>query len=68
MRCATGGGNLLLNVGPKPDGTIPRQSVSVLRRVGRWLEKRRVHLWHGPFALAASTGMTTLMGNTLYLP
>ena len=36
--CATGGGNLLLNVGSKPDGTIPPQSVKRLREMGRWLE------------------------------
>ncbi|MCQ2386014.1 MAG: alpha-L-fucosidase [Clostridia bacterium] len=33
------GGNLLLNVGPGPDGTIPEKSVSVLKTVGEWLKK-----------------------------
>jgi alpha-L-fucosidase len=36
--CATGGGNFLLNVGPKPDGTIPAPSVRQLKEMGRWLE------------------------------
>jgi alpha-L-fucosidase len=31
-------GNLLLNVGPRPDGTIPEQAQDVLRRIGKWLE------------------------------
>jgi alpha-L-fucosidase len=31
-------GNLLLNVGPRPDGTIPEQAQSVLREVGAWLK------------------------------
>jgi alpha-L-fucosidase len=31
------GGNYLLNVGPRPDGTIPQASQDVLRTVGRWL-------------------------------
>ncbi len=31
-------GNLLLNVGPKPDGTIPELQVERLRRLGRWLD------------------------------
>ncbi|MFC1996408.1 alpha-L-fucosidase [Chloroflexota bacterium] len=30
-------GCLLLNVGPKPDGTIPREEVEILREIGRWL-------------------------------
>jgi alpha-L-fucosidase len=28
--------NYLLNVGPKPDGTIPKESAAILRRTGRW--------------------------------
>ena len=30
-------GNLLLNIGPRSDGTIPDEVQSVLRRVGAWL-------------------------------
>jgi alpha-L-fucosidase len=30
-------GALLLNIGPKPDGTIPEQDVNILRAIGRWL-------------------------------
>ena len=36
--CANGGGNFLLNVGPKPDGTIPPPSVRRLEEMGRWLK------------------------------
>lgn len=31
-------GNLLLNVGPMPDGTIPEAQASLLRGLGAWLE------------------------------
>lgn len=31
------GGNLLLNVGPKADGSIPEQCQSILETVGRWI-------------------------------
>jgi alpha-L-fucosidase len=34
---ASKGGNFLLNVGPKPDGTIPVPSVVRLREMGEWL-------------------------------
>lgn len=30
-------GNLLLNVGPRPDGTIAEHEVELLERIGRWL-------------------------------
>jgi alpha-L-fucosidase len=31
-------GNLLLNVGPKPDGEIPAEAKDLLTGIGRWLE------------------------------
>jgi alpha-L-fucosidase len=31
-------GNLLLNVGPRPDGTIPQQAAAILLGVGEWLD------------------------------
>ena len=31
-------GSLLLNVGPKADGTIPEEDAYILREVGKWLE------------------------------
>lgn len=31
-------GNLLLNVGPKSDGTIPEQAQSILHEIGAWLK------------------------------
>src|SRR5690242_2824435 len=31
-------GNLLLNIGPRPDGTIPEEVQAVLRDVGSWLQ------------------------------
>lgn len=37
--CAAGGGNLLLNIGPKPDGSVPEDAVEPLTQVGRWLER-----------------------------
>lgn len=31
-------GNFLLNVGPKPDGTIPDEQLALLRQVGDWMQ------------------------------
>ncbi len=34
---ASKGGNFLLNIGPKPDGTIPQASIDRLAEVGDWM-------------------------------
>ncbi|WP_343246961.1 alpha-L-fucosidase [Diplocloster hominis] len=39
VQCASGGGNLLLNIGPEPDGTVPPESAAILREAGKWMEK-----------------------------
>jgi alpha-L-fucosidase len=33
----SGGGNLLLNIGPTPDGSVPAEAVAPLTTVGKWL-------------------------------
>lgn len=35
--CASGGGNLLLNIGPAPDGSVPEEAIEPLTTVGGWL-------------------------------
>jgi alpha-L-fucosidase len=35
--CTGGGGNLLLNIGPQPDGSVPVEAVEPLEAIGRWL-------------------------------
>jgi alpha-L-fucosidase len=30
------GGNYLLNIGPKADGTLPQEAVEIVQRVGKW--------------------------------
>jgi alpha-L-fucosidase len=39
VNCAQNGGNYLLNIGPKADGSVPEPSVRILRTVGKWIEK-----------------------------
>ena len=36
--CCERGGNLLLNVGPKPDGSVPYEVIDPLKKVGEWLK------------------------------
>lgn len=35
------GGNLLLDIGPKADGSIPEEQVQILKGLGRWTNKHR---------------------------
>ena len=52
---ASKGGNLLLNIGPRPDGTFPDESVQRLAELGKWMSVNGVAI-HGstasPFANA----------------
>jgi len=64
------GGNYLLNVGPKPDGTIDGESAATLRRIGAWLKPVRESL----FEVAPANALTanrdvvlTRRGNALYV-
>jgi len=38
-RAAGGCGNLLLNIGPAPDGSVPEEAIKPLKTVGKWLEQ-----------------------------
>jgi alpha-L-fucosidase len=35
------GGNLLLDFGPRADGTIPQEEVATLKEIGRWVHKNQ---------------------------
>ena len=37
--CAANGGNLLLNIGPTPDGSVPEEAIEPLTKVGKWLKE-----------------------------
>ncbi len=37
--CISKGGNLLLDIGPKADGTIPEEQVHILKELGKWNKK-----------------------------
>jgi alpha-L-fucosidase len=39
--CLGMGGNLLLDIGPKADGTIPEEQVRLLKALGRWTTKHK---------------------------
>jgi len=69
IECAGGGGNYLLNIGPKADGSIPEESVRTLTDVGEWMKS------HGETIYTSDVSHTgwenymsfTRKGNTLYV-
>lgn len=64
------GGNLLLNVGPRPDGTISEDFTSRLRTLGRWLEANGDSIYGttaSPFERLPFFGRATRKGNRIFL-
>jgi alpha-L-fucosidase len=71
MLCETaaGGGNLLLNIGPKADGTIPEESVRILSEAGAWLTRNEEAIRgaeRSPFVWN-NWGRVTMKGSRIYL-
>lgn len=69
VTAASGEGNYLLNVGPKPDGTIRREEATRLRAIGKWLRVNGESIYGSercPFR-AGMLGLTTAKGNTAYI-
>ena len=72
LRTAAGGqGNLLLNIGPKPDGSVPEEAYERLIPLGQWVEKNGEAMY-GTMDRAdgtmdwMATGQFTIKGNTAY--
>jgi alpha-L-fucosidase len=66
--CSRDGGNYLLNIGPKADGSVPEPSVRVLNAVGAWLQKNGTAIYATKkcrFPHGNIEGYTR-KGNTLY--
>ncbi len=69
VRSAGGDGNLLFNVGPKPDGQIEPLQVERLKEMGKWLEKYGYTIYKtrgGPFK-PTDWGVSTRVGNKIFL-
>jgi len=66
----SGGGNFLLNVGPKPDGTVQEEFVERLEEVGRWLSVNGQSIYNCGRAPEGTNarylGCLTAAGKTVY--
>ncbi|RNL51102.1 alpha-L-fucosidase [Pedobacter jejuensis] len=69
--CISMGGNLLLDIGPKADGTIAPQQVKILKDLGRWTKKHAEAIYETQAGIPSThfVGKTSLSKNkdVLYL-
>lgn len=64
------GANLLLNIGPKPDGSIPCEAERLVKALGAWMHINGEAVYDtkpSPFIADFSFGWVTQKGHTLYL-
>ena len=70
IKVVSRGGNYLLNIGPKGDGSVVPYEAEVLLGIGSWLEKNGDAIYGtscNPFPESFSWGDITTKGNYLYL-
>ncbi len=71
--CCERGGNLLLNFGPMPDGSVPKEVVGPLTKVGEWLRVNGEAVYgkltktSGNQYQANGVSRATTKGNTVYM-
>ena len=69
---ASKGGNYLLNIGPKPDGTFPQESIDRLKAIGDWMKVNSEAIYGTkaspipPVEWGRCTRKETAKGTTLY--
>ena len=69
IECVRDGGNYLLNIGPKPDGSIPEESTRILTEVGEWLNTNGQTIFESELCQVRRSNYAsfTRTGNTLYM-
>ena len=69
VRCAGMGANLLLNIGPRPDGRLPEQCLERLQGIGEWLKANGETIYgtEAGDVPPQPWGATTRAGNRLFV-
>jgi alpha-L-fucosidase len=69
ITCAKDKGNYLLNIGPRPDGSIPEESVSILTEVGEWMARNGESIYQSDTCQPGRSNYASFSrkGNTLYM-
>ena len=69
VTCANRGGNYLLDIGPRADGSVPEPSVNILAQVGKWMKGNGSTIYESEPCTASRHTFAgyTRKGNTLYI-
>lgn len=69
ITCARDGGNYLLNIGPRSDGSVPEESVRILTEAGEWLRRNGESIYQSDRCQPGRSNYAsfTRNGNTLYM-
>ena len=61
--------NLLLNIGPRPDGQLPDEAMARLQEIGKWTKRygETIYGTRGGLIKPQPWGVTTQKDNTLYV-
>lgn len=69
VKAAGKNANLLMNVGPQPNGELPATALQRLKEVGEWMKQygETIYGTRGGLVAPHDWGVTTQKGNTLYV-
>lgn len=69
VKAAGNNSNLLINVGPQPNGELPARSLEQFKQMGEWMKTfgRTIYGTRGGMIDPADWGVTTQKGNTLFV-
>jgi alpha-L-fucosidase len=69
IQCVRDGGNYLLNIGPKPDASVPEESTRILTEVGEWMNTNGHTIYQSDLCQVRRSNYAsfTRIGNTLYM-
>ncbi len=69
VRAAGRNANLLLNIGPQPNGELPAEALDRLREMGEWLRRygETIYGTRGGIVAPHQWGVTTIKGDKLYV-
>jgi alpha-L-fucosidase len=67
VRAASKGSNLLLNIGPQPNGELPATALQRLKDIGSWMKLNGESIYGTMRGEEYPWGVTTRKGKTIYL-
>ena len=67
VRAASKGSNLLLNIGPQPNGELPAVALQRLKDIGSWMKQHGESVYGTTRGEEYPWGVSTVKGDTIYL-